>query len=195
MIPCDSQGNASDSGLPSGPFDIIFADPPWRFASNSEAKPGRNAMRHYPCMRLEEICAMPVADITARSALLLMWVTVPFAHLADQVVRSWGFRCKSQLVWVKDRIGKGYWARNRHELLIVATKGKFPCPTPALFPTSLIPGAQREHSRKPEWPQEQIDARLPEARKLELFARRPRAGWVVWGNQTDKFAIEGSNHE
>lgn len=179
--------------LPSGPFDVIFADPPWRFASNSAAKPGRNAMRHYDCMALPDICALPVAEISARSALLLMWVTVPFAHLADEVVRAWGFRTKSQLVWVKDRIATGYWARNRHELLLVATRGRFPCPRPALFPDSVIPGAQREHSRKPEWPQEQIEARLPAARKLELFGRRVRSGWTVWGNQTDKFDATGAD--
>ena len=173
--------------LPSGPFSVLFADPPWKFASNSDAKPGRNARRHYDCMTLNDICAMPVQQIAAKDALLLMWVTVPYAHMADQVVRAWGFRTKSQLVWVKQRIGTGYWARNQHEPLIVATRGRFPCPTPALFPTSIIPGKQREHSQKPEWPQDQIDARLPEARKVELFARRPRKGWTVWGNQTDRF--------
>lgn len=174
-------------GLPAGPFDIILADPPWRFASNSEAKPGRNARRHYDCMTVDQISAIPVEQIAAKNALLLMWVTVPFAHIADQVIRAWGFRSKSQLVWVKERIGTGYWARNQHEPLIIATRGRFPCPHPALFPTSIIPGAQREHSRKPEWPQETIDARLPEARKVEMFARRPRDGWTVWGNQSDKF--------
>lgn len=173
--------------LPAGPFDVILADPPWRFAANSAAKPGRSAHRHYECMRLADICALPVKQIAARDALLLMWVTAPFAHLAEDVVRAWGFRTKSQLVWVKQRIGTGYWARNQHEPLIVATRGRPPCPRPALFPTSIIPGVQREHSRKPEWVQEQVDARLPEARKLEMFARRPRAGWVVWGNQTDRF--------
>lgn len=173
--------------LPTGPFDVIYADPPWRFASNSDAKPGRNARRHYSCMSLDEICEMPIKQIAARDTLLLMWVTVPFAHLADQVIRSWGFRTKSQLVWVKQRIATGYWARNQHEPCIIATRGRFPCPSPALFPTSIIPGIQREHSRKPDWVQDTVDARLPDARKLELFARRPRKGWIVWGNDTEKF--------
>lgn len=173
--------------LPDGPFDVIYADPPWRFSSNSAAKPGRNAFRHYDCMTVEEISAMPVKEIAAPAALLLMWVTVPFAHRADEVVRAWGFRCKSQIVWTKQRIGTGYWARNQHELVIIATRGRFPCPRPSLFPTSIIPGAQREHSRKPEWVADRVDARLPDARKVELFARRPRAGWTVWGNETEKF--------
>lgn len=52
--------------LPDGPFDIVVADPPWRFASNSKAKPGRNAMRHYACMTQEEINALPVREIATR---------------------------------------------------------------------------------------------------------------------------------
>lgn len=173
--------------LPKGPFDVILADPPWRFASNSDARPGRNPRRHYSCMRLEDICAIPVKQVAATDALLLLWVTVPFAHMAEQVVRSWGFRTKSQLVWCKERSGTGYWVQNQHEICIVARRGLFPCPKPALFPTSIIPGKQREHSRKPEWVQDVVDARFPEMRKLEMFARRQRDGWTVWGNDTEKF--------
>lgn len=170
-----------------GGWQIVVADPAWRFASNSKAKPGRNAMRHYDCMTVAEIAAMPIRYIVAQDALLLMWVTVPFSHMAYDVIEAWGFRPKSQLVWAKSRIATGYWARNQHELCIIARRGKFPCLRPALFPTSIIPGETREHSRKPEWVQDQIDARFPAAAKLELNARRQRAGWTVWGNETEKF--------
>ncbi len=173
--------------LPAGPFSVILADPPWRFQSNSAARPGRNARRHYDCMALPDICAMPVADIAARDALLLMWVTVPFAELAFDVVKAWGFRYKSQLVWPKESIGTGYWARNRHEIVYICRRGQFPCRT-ALFPDSIIPGAQREHSRKPEWVHDMVDRMYMDLTKLEMFARRPREGWTVWGDQTDKFA-------
>lgn len=170
-----------------GGWEIVYADPAWKFASNSTAKPGRNCSRHYPTMTVEEVAAMPVREVVAKRALLLLWITVPHEHRASEVIRAWGFREKSRLVWDKGRIGTGYWARNRHEPLIIATRGGFPCPKPALFPTSIIPGARREHSRKPEWVPEILDARLPEARKLELFARRQRPGWTVWGNETGKF--------
>lgn len=168
-------------------FDLVLADPPWRFSSNSIAKPGRDARRHYPTLTVEEIGALPVGQIAAPSALLLLWVTVPHFHRADEVVRAWGFRTKSQVVWVKDRIGTGFWARNRHELLLIATRGKFPCPKPALFRDSVISGQQREHSRKPDAVHETVDARLPHCRKLELFARQARPGWTVFGNETEKF--------
>jgi len=174
--------------LPEGPFDIIYADPAWRFASNSEARPGRNPRRHYPTMTLDQLARLPVSSIAAQSALLLMWVTVPFAHRGEDVMRAWGFEYKSQVVWIKDRIGTGYWARNRHEPLLIGTRGRFPCPKPVLFPDSVIFGQQREHSRKPDQVIETLDARFPHMRKLELFARQKRRGWSVWGNETEKFA-------
>ncbi|MBC7156689.1 MAG: DNA methyltransferase [Rhodobacteraceae bacterium] len=177
--------------LPAGPFDVIVADPPWRFASNSAARPGRNAMRHYPTMTVPEVMEMPVRDIAAPAALLLLWITVPHAHRADEVIRAWGFTPKSQVVWIKNRIGTGYWARNRHELLHLATRGRFPCPRPALFADSVITGQQREHSRKPDAVFDAIDTRLGGLRRLELFSRQARPGWTAWGNEIDKFQEAG----
>lgn len=170
-----------------GPYDIILADPPWKFASNSKAKPGKNAIRHYDCMKLADIKALPVAEIAAPDALLIMWTTAPFADLSWDVLAAWGFKYVSQMVWVKQKVGTGFWARNRHEIVYIAKRGKFPCPRPAPFPDSVIEGQQRQHSRKPDALHEMIDAAWPEAAKLEMFARESRPGWTTWGNQTTKF--------
>lgn len=170
-----------------GPFDIVLADPPWRFASNSKDRPGKNPMAHYECMALDEIRALPVREIVAKDALLLLWVTVPFAQQAWSVMEAWGFRYVSQMVWPKQRIGTGFWVRNRHEIVYVARRGKFPCPRPAPFPDSVISGPQREHSRKPDALHEMTDKAFPDARKLEMFARESRPGWTTWGHERTKF--------
>lgn len=178
------------TALPTTPggWEILYADAPWSFAGNSAAKPGRNVRRHYQTMTVAEIAALPVRDIAAKKALLLMWITVPHAHRAAEVIEAWGFKPKSQVVWVKSRIATGYWARNRHELLHIATRGGLPCPVPALFPDSVIEAPTRQHSRKPDAIPAIIDARLPGLSKLELFARAPRDGWQSWGNEVEKFS-------
>lgn len=168
-------------------YKCILADPPWAFSANSEAKPGKGARRHYPTMKTAEIAAIPVRALAARDSLCLMWATAPMIEDALKVLKAWGFRYKSQLVWPKNRIGTGYWARNAHELVLIGRRGKFPCEQPALFPTSIIPGKVQQHSRKPTWLHDVIDARHPDIPKLELFARAARPGWTVLGNQTDKF--------
>lgn len=171
----------------TGPFDIMVIDPPWRFSSNSADKPGRNAMRHYPCMSDAEIAALPIRQIMARDSLLLMWVTAPMLERAMAIPPRWGFSYRSQLVWPKRKIGTGFWVRNRHEPVLLYRRGNFPCPRPAPFPDSIISGDQREHSRKPESLQDQIDRAWPDARKVEMFGRRERAGWSVIGNEVGKF--------
>lgn len=169
------------------PYDIILADPPWRFASNSDARPGRNARRHYPCMKPEEIAELPVGDLAGDAALLLLWVTVPHLPTGLQVMDAWGFGYVSGLVWCKSRIATGFWVRNRHELLLLGKRGRFPCPRPAPFGDSVIEAPQREHSRKPTHVHEMVEKAWPMARRVELFARARRPGWDVWGDEVDKF--------
>lgn len=170
-------------------YDIISADPPWRFASNSAAKPGRNAMRHYPCMRDDEIAALPVEEWAADQALLFMWTTAPMLERSMAIPKAWGFRYVTQMVWPKSRIGTGFWVRGQHEIVLICKHGKFPRPgKSAPLGPSLLAGDVREHSRKPDDLQDRIDAVWPDHRKLEMFARRPRPGWDAFGNETSKFA-------
>lgn len=171
------------------PAQIVYADPPWKFASNSEAKPGRNAMRHYSCMTDAEIMALPVEEWVADEALLFMWTTAPMLERSMRIPAAWGFKKYiTQFVWPKSHTATGYWIRNRHELLLVYKRGKFPRPgNKAPFADSVIDGVTREHSRKPDNVADDIARIWPEHVKLEMFARTRRAGWRAWGNQVDKF--------
>ncbi len=51
-------------------YGIIYADPPWRY----DMKRGHGAAEnHYPTMSIEEICALPVADLAAKDSALFLW--------------------------------------------------------------------------------------------------------------------------
>jgi len=164
--------------LPTRPFDLIYADPPWQLGNPD----GRNAPEHhYPTMPLAEIKALEVP--AAEDALLLVWAVNCLLPQALEVVEAWGFSYKTNLVWVKPSIGLGNWARNRHELLLLATKGRFPLPDPDSRPGSVLEAPRGRHSEKPEAVYELIERAWPHASKLELFARTARPGWAAWGNQ------------
>jgi len=75
------------------------------------------------------------------------------------------------------------FVRNQHELLLVATRGDMPSPSPANRPPSVISAPRREHSRKPDEAYELIERMYPELPKIELFARHARPGWAAWGNE------------
>ena len=132
-------------------------------------------------MPLAEIAALEIP--AAEDALLLLWAVNCRLREAFEVVDAWGFEYKTNLVWVKPRIGLGHWARNRHELLLLATRGRFPLPDPQDCPDSVLEAPRGAHSEKPAGFYALIETAWPRAAKLELFARRARPGWAAWGNQ------------
>jgi N6-adenosine-specific RNA methylase IME4 len=168
-----------------GPYGVVYADPPWQFATYSDRGKGRSAEAHFDCMNLEEIKDLPVARWAARDAALYLWSTVPHLELALGVITAWGFRYRSSFAWVKDRIGTGYWARNRHELLLVGARGSGVCPRyrAIRLTDSVIEGGQRQYARKPDAARAIIDRYHPGAHRLELFARESAPGWDAWGDE------------
>lgn len=161
-------------------YPVIYADPPWRFESGIS---DRSIENHYPTMSLEEICALPVAKLATRDAVLFMWVTVPHLFNAQRVLDAWGFEYKSCASWDKVDAGTGYWFFNQHEILIVATRGSFPAPDPVIKARSVLIERKGEHSAKPAFYYDMIERYTPGLARIELFSRSPREGWAAWGNQ------------
>jgi N6-adenosine-specific RNA methylase IME4 len=164
--------------LPNGPFDLIYADPPWQLGYPDSPHAPEN---HYATMEVDSIMALrvPAAD----DAVLFLWVVSSLLGEALEVVRAWGFECKTTICWVKPSIGLGKWVRNRHELLLVCRRGNYPPPDPEDCVDSVVEAPRGRHSEKPELFYELIEQMYPQASKLELFARSRRAGWSAWGNE------------
>ena len=170
-----------------GNYDIIYADPPWRYDfSNTD---NRKIENHYPTMDIEEIKAMRVP--ASKDCILFLWATAPKLEEAFEVIRAWGFKYKTHAIWDKKKMGLGYWFRGRHELLLVATKGKVSPPPSDKIIESVFEIGRGQHSKKPQAVRDWIAEWYPTKTKLELFARKPNelfvesdfAGWHVWGNQ------------
>lgn len=168
---------------PSGVYPIIYADPPWRYENPPMGDTGRSIENHYPTMQLQEICDLPVRDITAEDAVLFMWATAPKLYECMEVIDAWGFDYRTCMTWIKDKIGMGYYARNRHELLLIAKRGNLPVPEPSNRPDSVVEAPRLAHSAKPDLFYDIIEIMYPDAPKVELFARNRREGWFSWGNQ------------
>jgi N6-adenosine-specific RNA methylase IME4 len=173
---------AASAAIGKKRYGVLYADPPWRFEPYSrETGLDRAADNHYPTMTVAELCAMQVP--AASNAVLFLWATVPMLPEALSVMDAWGFDYKSHCVWVKDRMGTGYWFRNCHELLLVGTRGSVPAPAPGEQFNSFIDAPVSEHSSKPFAFAEMIEELFPSADLLEMFARGPRLGWDSWGNE------------
>lgn len=163
-------------------YPVVYADPPWRYEHS--ATDSRKIENQYPTMTLEEICSLPVSDIATPDAVLMLWTTSPKLAESMDVIKAWGFVYRTCIVWDKERIGMGYYARQQHELLLIASRGSIPVPEPENRPNSVIRiKRDNEHSAKPHEFYTLIERMYPEYDRIELFARNNREGWAAWGNQ------------
>jgi N6-adenosine-specific RNA methylase IME4 len=187
----------SQVSLPDKKFGVVLADPEWRFEPWSR-KTGmdRAADNHYPTSCTEVIASRDVASIAADDCVLFLWATAPMLPHALVVMEAWGFDYKSNFVWAKDRIGMGYWNRNKHEHLLVGTRGKIPAPAMGTQADSLIEAPVGKHSAKPDAFLDMIDWYFPTLPKIELNRRGPlRPGWAAWGNEARIADESGTTQE
>lgn len=163
-------------------YGVIYADPPWKFEPYSQdTGMDRAADNHYPTEDIDRLKALKLP--AAKDCVLFLWATVPMLDVAIDVLRTWGFTYKSNFVWIKDKAGTGYWNRNRHEILLIATRGKPAAPAPGDQWDSVFHEHVGKHSMKPAIFAEVIEKMFPTSKLLEMYARGPRAGWDTWGNE------------
>jgi len=170
-------------------YNIIYADCPWQYKVWSKRGQGRSAENHYPTMRIEDICALPVSSIAAPDCALFMWVTFPTLPDAFKVLEAWGFTYKTvAFVWVKRNRkspgwfwGLGHWTRANAEMCLLATKGKPKRISAKVH--QIIDSPVEEHSKKPDETRRRIVELVGDLPRIELFARQTTPGWDAWGNE------------
>jgi len=174
-------------------FHTIYADPPWQFQNRTgKVAPEHRRLTRYPTMSINDIKSIPVYELAAIKCHLYLWV--PNALLPDglDVMRSWGFEYKTNIIWEKvrhdgqpDGRGVGFYFRNVTEVLLFGIRGENNRTlAPARSQVNIIRSVKREHSRKPDEVIPIIESCSP-GPYLEMFARGDRAGWAMWGNQAD----------
>lgn len=174
------------------PFDILYVDPPWRYAArnNTSTKFGGGAMAHYPTMSTDELIELGAAagSLAADNSLIFMWATGPKIPDALRVMNSWGFKFATVgFVWIKMTklwkvfAGPGNYTGANAEFVLVGRRGSMLQIAKRLVP-SVVMSLRERHSQKPEEVAARIDLMYPDARKLEMFARRSdRQGWAFHG--------------
>ena len=204
--------------LPHGPFITVVADPPWDYSrklsggGTSGYSPvhhsrggNRGAANHYPTLTMDQLKSLPVESVVADQAHLYLWTTSSFVVEAHDLADAWGFSPKVLIPWIKMkrsseseitaaggspyagvRMGMGLYIRHCAEFLLFAVRGK--APTARNNALGVIFAAQGRHSEKPEEAYDLIDS-LSSSPKLELFARSPRTGYEVWGDESSTLSV------
>ncbi len=176
-------------------FQTILADPPWQFQNRTgKMAPEHKRLSRYPTMGLGDICDLPVEALAGDPAHLYLWVPNALLPEGLKVMEHWGFQYKSNIIWYKirkdggpDRRGVGFYFRNVTEIMLFGVRGKNARTLqPGRSQENIISTQKREHSRKPDEQYDLIE-RCSFGDRLELFARGPRTGWSVWGNQSEDY--------
>ena len=175
--------------FPNKKYNIIYADPPWSY---TQKRLSGAAEHHYHTMGIDELCALPVADIAAEDSTLFLWATFPQLPEALRLIKAWGFTYKTvAFVWLKLNrksytwfYGLGFWTRGNAEICLLATKGKPHRNSNSVHQFIISP--LREHSQKPDEAREKIIELMGDLPRIELFARETAPGWDCWGNEVPK---------
>jgi site-specific DNA-methyltransferase (adenine-specific) len=175
-------------------FNIIYADPPWKYSSKElqkyNGKRFSTLEKHYPMQGTSWIKSLPISKITDDDAALFLWTTD--AHIPDalQVIENWGFKYVTvAFIWSK-QTKNGYeawtlgaWTLKNCELCLLGTKGKMLQYKISNKERQLVKAERTKHSKKPELVRQSIENMFGSLPKIELFAREKPDGWFVWGNE------------
>jgi N6-adenosine-specific RNA methylase IME4 len=173
-------------------YATIVADPPWTYAEGwpvgrpalGVVNDGRRTPLKYDAMSVKEIATLPVRDLADPSGChLYLWTTNRYLPDAFGVVKAWGFRYSQLLVWAKTPMGcgpGGTFAQNA-EYILFARRGSLRHKR-RLDSVWFNWPRTAKHSKKPEHFLDMVETVSP-GPYLELFSRRHRLGWSVWGDQ------------
>ena len=170
-------------------YKIIYADPPWASEKgwwNNKAWKASRFEEHYPTLSVDEICELPVSQLTTQDAHLYLWTTSRNLLKGDawRVGTAWGFRPINVITWHKTQLGLGNYFQNNTEHLVFCVKGQMSTLDTGGYGTHFTHKRLR-HSEKPAIVRDWIVKWSGNLPRIELFARTNTEGWHVWGNDVD----------
>ena len=180
--------------VPNKGFGAILADPPWRFTNRTgKMAPEHKRLNRYGTLSLEDIKEIPVSLVAGENSHLYLWVPNALLQEGLEVMKAWGFKYKTNIIWHKirkdggpDGRGVGFYFRNTTEIILFGIRGRLRTLKPGRTQVNIIKSQKQEHSRKPDSQYNLVESCSP-GPFLELFARGTRKNWTAFGNQAEEY--------
>jgi N6-adenosine-specific RNA methylase IME4 len=170
--------------IPENGFRVIVVDPPWHIQKiKRKVRPNQKRV-DYPMLSLNSIKKINISDISADKSICFLWTIDKYLFDSREVLEGWGFNYHCTMAWNKTNGISIYGFNRRVEFVIVGLKGKHePCPKRKTIHTAFTAKSER-HSAKPDEFYKLLDV-LPDP-KIDVFARKSRKGWQIWGNEVQE---------
>jgi N6-adenosine-specific RNA methylase IME4 len=181
--------------LPEGTFDLVLVDLPLAWRGFSPKGEGRSPQRHYDTMDIAALCRLgeKVAPLMAKNAAAAFWIYGPRLFDLPTVINAFRFEYSGEgftcFDWIKvdkagrPRIVNGKTTRKGKETVFLTKRGKGLKIADHSVRQVIFAPLGKRHSEKPQQVHEGLERLYGDVRRLELFGRRARLGWTVWGNE------------
>lgn len=173
-------------------YGLIYSDPPWAQTKGNQRKcrPNQGKALDYRTMDIDAIINLHrtfLQNNTEEIHNVFMWTIDKFLPQAEIFMRDLGYELHARLIWDKENgIAPAFTIRYAHEYLLwFYKKGKMLKPTPEVRGkyTTVFREPSSKHSQKPIYAYKMLEDMFPNAAKIELFARKERAGWDSFGDE------------
>ena len=180
--------------FPDKKYNIIYADPPWKFTSpkfqDGNRGFGNRVEDRYKTMNIKEICDLPIKKIADKNCILFLWIIDSHLEKSFKIFKSWGFRFATiGFTWVKQYKSGSYcynfgtYTLKSTEICLIGLKGKLKKLKNKNNVKGLVFAERTKHSKKPDYIRKQIVELCGDLPRIELFARNRYKGWDSWGNE------------
>ncbi len=172
-------------------FNSIVIDPPWPITMAGQIESPRHRRPErltYNTMSLADIKALPIGDIANPGAHIYLWATNKTLRDAFDVLEGWSIAYHQTLVMTKPSgmtPSLGYVFGTEFCLLGFNGRPMQPFTDIGALNWFSSPSRQGKHSVKPDAFYDLVE-RMSPGPYAEIFARRKRFNWSVWGNETFK---------
>jgi N6-adenosine-specific RNA methylase IME4 len=163
-------------------YKTIVVDPPWPVKKIvRKVRPNQKQNLDYPTMSLDAIKTLPISALSAENSVLFLWTTHAFLPSSFDIMSAWGFRYQRTLTWDKRNGMCLFGFHHRTEFCLFGYKGKLEMyPRRKAIPTCFVVKSER-HSAKPDEFYDIVS--VFGSPMIDVFARKERGGWDVWGNE------------
>lgn len=170
-------------------YSTIVIDPPWPISLTGDVNRRLNRAKTLPykTMTVEEIKQFPISQIAERGAHIYCWTTNKMLEKTFDVLKTWGVNFHLVMVLVKPSgIAPCMGYVFGTEFCLLGFFGKPMLKFKKIGKLNWFKAMNKSgnHSSKPDNFYKLVEEMSP-ASRIDLFARKKREGWDVWGNEIE----------